>query len=285
METNADWAASALFSPSKARVQQAQAKDWAAVDAWLNRRYGSSRLPSYEKNEETLQTLLTLANLNDTADEQRNQLDRVEKNALSALTKRPVGVAHDLLQLLLAQLGDDDNLDTLAELIIALECRGTDALDVGRDISALLSEDFDARQRLLQANAQLKALKHERANLKTTLDELQTDKFEIPSEISENMNDWIKSAKHLRAKIAEYDERLAAARPKSSDNHIELVQQRTTESELLRAQLEKAREHLKAMQELPLDEQAARSKVGAARQQLRTLSTTRDRLFEGLLDA
>lgn len=43
MDSDADWAASALFSPSKARIAQAQARDWGFVDSWLAKRYSTLR--------------------------------------------------------------------------------------------------------------------------------------------------------------------------------------------------------------------------------------------------
>lgn len=82
MDYDTYWTASALFSPSKARQQQAQAKDWSFVDAWLQRRYGTKSVPAFERNEDTLQALLALATLNESADEQRNLVHRIHKAAL-----------------------------------------------------------------------------------------------------------------------------------------------------------------------------------------------------------
>lgn len=285
MDAHTDWAASALFSPSKARVQQAQAKDWAAVDAWLAKKYGAKRPPPFEKNEETLQALLTLANLNDSADEQRSQFERIEKNALSALSKKPTKLAQEILSILLNQLANDDRLDTLSELAVALDSRGSDAFDIGKDITALLAEEFEAKQRLIDANAQLSALKREKAQLTTTLNELRSDAFKAPDDAVESTNDWTKSAKHLRAKIAEYDERLASVRRKSSSNHIELVQQRATEVDEQRLRLEQLQSQLKALRNLPPDMRSAQAVLEEAREQLRSLHGKRDRLFESMLDS
>ena len=88
MDSDADWAASALFSPSKARIAQAQARDWGFVDSWLAKRYSGKRVPAFEKSEDTLEALLTLATLNESADEQRQAVDRVEQSALSGLEKQ-----------------------------------------------------------------------------------------------------------------------------------------------------------------------------------------------------
>jgi hypothetical protein len=61
--------ASALFSPSKARQQRALAQDWAHVDTWLSTQYGG-RIPSFERNDETLRELLSLVAANERAGEE-----------------------------------------------------------------------------------------------------------------------------------------------------------------------------------------------------------------------
>ena len=79
--------AGALFSPSKARQQRALAQDWAHVDAWLSARYGG-RIPSFERNEDTLKELLTLVAANEKADEEEepvlNAIRDAEKYASMA---------------------------------------------------------------------------------------------------------------------------------------------------------------------------------------------------------
>ncbi len=75
------WTAGALFSPSKARHQQAQAKDWAYVETWLAKKYAPRAVPAFERNDDTLQALLMQANSNEAADLERDLIDRVEQNA------------------------------------------------------------------------------------------------------------------------------------------------------------------------------------------------------------
>lgn len=77
--------ASALFSPSKARQQQAQAKDWDYVTTWLRKKYFPKPIPNFERNEETLQALLNLAAFNERADEEQELTERVEREALSVM--------------------------------------------------------------------------------------------------------------------------------------------------------------------------------------------------------
>lgn len=78
----------ALFSPSKARQQQAQAKDWVFVESWLSRKYYPKPVPTFERNEETLQALMTLVAFNERADEERELLEKVERQALKELEEK-----------------------------------------------------------------------------------------------------------------------------------------------------------------------------------------------------
>lgn len=74
-----------LFSPSKARQQRAQAQDWAHIDSWLSYKYAGRSVPPFERNEETLKVLRELAMASERADEERNILERVEREALEEL--------------------------------------------------------------------------------------------------------------------------------------------------------------------------------------------------------
>lgn len=78
----------ALFSPSKARQQQAQAKDWIFVDSWLSKKYHPKPVPSFERNEETLQALMTLVAFNERADEEQALVEKVERQALNELEEK-----------------------------------------------------------------------------------------------------------------------------------------------------------------------------------------------------
>lgn len=69
----------ALFSPSKAAQQRAQAHDWQHVEAWLSSLYPNRALPTFERNEETLKALLELAAANERADEEATMVVALEE--------------------------------------------------------------------------------------------------------------------------------------------------------------------------------------------------------------
>ncbi|KAK4612241.1 hypothetical protein CLAFUW4_12886 [Fulvia fulva] len=280
---DSDWTASALFSPSKARVQQAQAKDWAAVDAWLLKRYGS-RMPTFERNEDTLQALLTLANLNENADEQRTQIERIEKTALQSLSKRQGGISDEVLQAMQVELVNETHLDTLAETMVALDCPNTDATTMGSAMIQLASTDFEMKQQLERTQAQLGRLKDEQARATKILEELKGNEFQPPEDIVTNTAEWTKTAKHLKAKVAEYEERIAASRPSSSGNSFATFSQKAAEVASQREQFLRLESEMSAFKGLPADSRAARRKVEEGREQLRQLTMKRDRLFEGMVE-
>lgn len=69
----------ALFSPSKAAQQRAQAHEWQSVEAWLSSMYPNRALPTFERNDETLKALLALATANERADEESALVQALEE--------------------------------------------------------------------------------------------------------------------------------------------------------------------------------------------------------------
>lgn len=283
-----DWTATALFSPSKARAQQAQAKDWSAVDAWLAKKYVPARRPpTLERNEETLQVLLTLATLNEGADEQRALVDRVHKAALQALNKGNVGQEgrDDDLKALFKQLDEDAALTSLAKTAVALDVPDVCIETLGIAIADVNAQSFEADQLLRRAEEQLRAIKTQRRKAEEQLNELKNDSFQTPGQLVEQTGDWVRSTKQLKAKIAEYDERLAstgtAERPKVK---LEDISKQARNLSTQQSQLADLEMQLRAYQSLPSDAKAARRKLESARDELRALTKKRDGLFEKLAD-
>lgn len=279
-----DWTASALFSPSKARAQQAQAKDWAFVEAWLAKKYGK-RIPTIERNEETLQALLTLATLNESADEQRALIERVEKTTLQATTK-PTQASDACYGSLLRDLDDGGNeaLVALAESAVLL---GSSDVSEGADrICALSVEQFELDAQVERVNTQRVALEREHVRLQAILEDLRRPSFIAPDNIGEQTADWTRSTKHTKAKITEYEERLGVLRSAPSPSpFIEDVLRSQEDLKIQRARLSELSTELSAFDSLPSDARGARARLENARGELRKLTTRRDELFEGLVES
>lgn len=285
MDDSGEWEESTLFSPSKARLHQAQAKDWAAVDSWLSKRYGSKRLPPFERNEETLQALLALATFNDNADEQRSLIERVEKAASLAHSKRASN-KDEMYQLLRSKVGKHESFEKLAESVVCLNSPETDMLAVTSAATDLTSKKFTAEQQLQTAEYQLGALKSEQDKILKLINDLKQDSLQPPPDLPEQTADWGRSAKHLKSKISEYDDRLGSMRSfQPSADQIGQIQHQLKTLKEQRARLNELDAELRAFQSLPSNAKAAQAKVENARGDLLDLTKQRDQLFEGLAEA
>ncbi|KAK0269493.1 hypothetical protein LTR35_014789 [Friedmanniomyces endolithicus] len=281
MDSPGDWTATALFSPSKARAQQAQARDWASVESWLSKQHGK-RIPSFERNEETLQALLTLATLNEDADEQRVLVEKVEKSALSVATTRNHD-GEDVYQTLLDSLSQEDleTLDAVAGASVMLNA--SDFTQTCQRICELTADQFDLSQQLNRTECQNATIESECSRLKGLLTELRA--FQPPPNVLEQTAEWTRSTKQLKSKLAEYDERLGAIRsvPTPSPS-IEDVSRLKNEVTVLQNRLNMVTTELAAFDSLPSDPKAARAVLERARKDLRELTKQRDQLFESLAD-
>ncbi|KAI6864380.1 hypothetical protein KC338_g5472 [Hortaea werneckii] len=282
MNSPGDWTATALFSPSKARAQQAQAKDWASVDAWLGKKYGK-RIPTFERNEETLQALLTLATANEGADEQRSLIDKVEKQALHTSPKRTPedeGLYQELLESLDAQAAE--YLDSLSGSFAALGA--SNILEAASKVCSLQDDQFTASEQIKRAESQYNNLRQEHSRLRNILHTLQNKEFTVPTDLPQQTSEWARNAKHLRAKLAEYDERLSAIRNASGvSSLLESVSSKSRENQKQRMEFREREVELSAFDSLPSDPRAARAELDEARANLRRLTARRDALFEDML--
>lgn len=282
-----DWAASGLFSPSKARMVQAQARDWSFVDAWLANKYGSKRPPSFERNEETLQTLLTLATINEAADEQRGAVERVEKAALQSYSKQAAEPSGELYAAVVEHLGDAgrESLSALADAVVHLNAPTRDgAAGVASAIVALQAETFQLEQLAKRATEQRAALQRECARMTAILNDLRGEAFQPSIDITEQTAEWTKGSKQLRAKVGEYDERMSALRAASQVSPtIDEVLRLWEEVSQQRRRLSELGADMLAFHNLPTDQREARKTVEQAREELRRFTTRRDQLFENLV--
>lgn len=283
MDSDGDWTTTGLFSPSKAKAYQAQAKDWAFVDSWLTKRSASKRLPDFERNEDTLQALLALATVNDAADELRGSIDRVEKAALTVLSKRAETSSDNLHELILRNLESKSGLDTLANLAILSNASHPSALAIGTAIAEMNDAKFAQDQQIQRTSYQLQALRAEQNRVEGILASLQSDGWQASADIQEQTAEWTRSSKQLRTKVGEYDDRLAGSRTKHRPS-VTFDDMAKTTSDLVQQHslLERLEHELEAFKSLPSDANGARSKLEAAREELRDLTKERDALFENM---
>ncbi|KAJ5961777.1 hypothetical protein N7501_006718 [Penicillium viridicatum] len=280
---------SPLVSPAKARQAAIQAKDWAYVNSWLNRQYAPKPVPKFERNEDTLRVLLTLAAANDAADEEATVQHCAREDAVDAYRRREEFERKDPHEQQKNQLLDevemclDDkgrrDLEDLADSAAALgNTLNPNPGDLGQSIVELTVEEFEAQEQIAKVDTLHRYLQRELARLQAELEELKTDvAYETPSDTQSLTSEWIRSTKTLAIKVGEYQDRIAS---------LEKVQPRGPTIEELIAEEEnviKMRETVKALQgrvrafhDLPKDTPGARAKYKELERELRQLKRQRD---------
>ncbi|GAB7352098.1 hypothetical protein MBLNU459_g2598t1 [Dothideomycetes sp. NU459] len=308
--------ASALFSPSKARQQQAQAKDWDFVTSWLRKQYFPKPIPGLERNEETLQALLTLAAFNERADEEQGLVERVEKEALKEMEAQVDSPLDDsIYQALSSNLSPSQRvaLDSQAHASILLAALSADATALAQRTIRLTTTSFEQRQQLARIADLQSSLIAEHRRLALLLTSLQPNpspdaEAEVdahadvyardtaavrgtalaapPADLPQKTAEWTRNTKTMRSKLREYDERLASmgAAPAGPDTSIEVVAARKAELDALETRLARLEDELRWFGDVPADAGRAREVLEDSRRGLRGLIEERDRLFEGLVE-
>ncbi|KAK8190868.1 hypothetical protein BKA81DRAFT_307016 [Phyllosticta paracitricarpa] len=310
----------ALFSPSKAAQQRAQAHDWQHVETWLSTLYPGQRLPAFERNDETLKALMAMATANERADEEAALLNALEDEVRDELDAVP------------SQDDDDSNAAVVSAISSSFSPNGHCALDFLSSLTSSLPSSTYSPTALADAlisqsthsatlAAQQDALAHLRLQLAATLQDLRnahellsTDPALAPhAALPRQTTDFVRQTKHLLPKLREYEERLAAlaancapnaaARrsPAADDRHeppthllssplnpfsasaLAALVAQTRDVDALRQEVEASESQVRAFKDLPADRDEARRVVLAREAQLAQLRAERDVAFEGLV--
>ncbi|RHZ58072.1 uncharacterized protein CDV56_103785 [Aspergillus thermomutatus] len=282
---------SPLLSPAKARQAAIQAKDWAYVNSWLSRQYSPNAVPNFERNEDTLRTLLALAAANDAADEEASLLHRAREEAIREFRAREETEDKqkkellDELELCLGENGKQ-NLDDLAETTAVLGALRTETKDLGQSIIELTIEEFDAQQEISKVDMLQKYLEKELAALQEQLDQLKSDPtYEVPADLPALTAEWSRSTKMLTAKLSEYHDRLATlGRISSKGPTIEDLVTEEKQISQLKDTIRSLDHRLEMFHDLPKDVQGARAQYRRLERELNQLIERRDSMFESLVD-
>lgn len=274
---------SPLLSPTKARQQAVQAKDWAYVNSWLSRHYAPKRVPTFERNEDTLRTLLTLAAANDAADEEATLLNRAREESVQEFkTREDAGPKTKKEVLDAVEYSLDENgardLEDLAETTTVLGALGSGTHELGQSIIELTREEFDTQGQLDKVEALHKYLEKELASLRDQLDELRFDSvYEVPLELPALTAEWSRGTKILASKIGEYHDR-AASLERTKPNGPTIEELMAEEKDVSRAKetVKSLEARVKAFHDLPKDIQGARFRYKELEQELAQLSRQRD---------
>ncbi|KAI9787034.1 MAG: hypothetical protein M1835_002880 [Candelina submexicana] len=306
MSSGSDWSSEVVFSPSKARQQLAEAKDWQYIDAWLSARYERKQPPAFERNSETLKVLLALAAHNEAVDEENELLAKLKERALEDLkaevgelgsvleawgdfkfTKAKAELDADILTALNGNLSEDgrQSLESIAALSVALGSPSTDPQRLGAKILELTKNEFDIQQQAQRVSTLQEGLESELSRLRDMLSELQSEAFITPPSLPQRTTEWTRGTKLLSAKLVDYSERLPTAshtgEPSPSLQHVIAQEQDILE---LKAQVKAVEAEVRSFHGLPYDKELALLEVERIRCELEDLKRSRDSLFEDLVE-
>jgi HAUS augmin-like complex subunit 1 len=279
---------SAIFSPSVARQQLAAAKDWNYIDSWLSSKF-NGRTPPFERNNDTLKALLALAALNESADEERELLARVESKALQDLQgKQEANPNAELLHSIEESLTREGqtSLEALSSLSVALNQPIPDTEKLGRKIVDLQVTAYDLEQASDRVSILENHLNAELAKINKLVEELQSDAYQPPADLSKQTIDYQRKTKALAAKLPELREKVASLSAKEGTPQVTIQDVKAEEGKFkeLMATVKDMEAQVKSYHGLPQDTDLARLELESLRIELRDLSRQRDSMFEGLVE-
>jgi hypothetical protein len=280
---------SAIFSPSVARQQLAAAKDWNYVDSWLHAKFNGKTPPPFERNSDTLKALLALAALNETADEERELLVRVESKALQNLgAKGDMDPNVPLIKSMEDSLAREGqlSLDALSTLSVILNQAVPDVGKLGRTVVDLQVSACGLDQASERVSVLEKHLSKELDSINALIKDLQSDVYQPSPDMTKQTVDYQRRTKALASKLPELKDRVAALLSSLGSSKI-TVQDVEAEEEKFKRLLTVVNDlevRVKSYYGLPQDTDLARLELETVKVELQGLTRKRDSMFEGLVE-
>ncbi|KAI0381071.1 hypothetical protein F5Y04DRAFT_83440 [Hypomontagnella monticulosa] len=307
----------AIFSPSVARAAASTAKDWSYVDSWLRSKYsssssGSSRVPHFERNPETLKALLALAAANEAADENREQLARVEAEALEEVravekereAKRQrlqssVGegqqildgelLASDLLSSLESGLSKEGKtaLDSMASMAVELGVAYPTPETLGAKFVELQGRALEIEDSVERVDLLRRYLDREATRVEAFLSELRhSEAYQMAPNLAKQNLELQRKNKNMSAKLPELMQQVVWLEKAIGLPSLTVDDVRGDEEAYLEllAKKKDLDAQVRAFAGLPPDIEAARVELEALRAELRDATEQRDSNFEKLVE-
>lgn len=300
----------AIFSPSVARAAASTAKDWSFVDAWLASKFRPRPPPTFERNSDTLRALLALATLNESADDQRRLLDRVERSALAEIELQPSSTSQRGLQdrgsTAPAAENSTEDSNVRDALLTALEASltrdGLAALDamaaastelglasptpaaISASLVSVASQTADVKADAGRVATLRRHVDAQIAEAESLAAEVQSPAYRPPADLAKLNLDTQRRIRGLEAKVPELRDRAAALAAGVPSLTVEQVR---AEEEAYLALLQQKKEldaRVRVFQGLPPDTAQARRELESRRAELQRLTQRRDAVFEGLVE-
>ena len=279
---------SAIFSPSIARQQLATAKDWNFIDSWLSTKF-NGKTPPFERNNDTLKALLALAALNESADEERDLLARVESKALQDLQANTdadpnAGILSQLEKTLNRE--GEASLDALSSLSVLLNQPVADTENLARRIINLQVTSYNLDQASDRVSILEKHLNTELDRINNLIKDLESDAYRCPPNVSKQTADYQRKTKALTAQLPDLKDRVASLSAATGipGTTIEDVKVEEHKFKDIMAKVTAREGEVKKYYGLPQDIDLARLELESLRVELRDLTRQRDSMFEGLVE-
>ncbi|KAF2814058.1 uncharacterized protein BDZ99DRAFT_230717 [Mytilinidion resinicola] len=285
-----------LFSPSKARQQRAQARDWSHIDSWLASKYACRSIPTFERNDETLKALRAVALANERADEEQRLLEKVEREALAELESAPDNPSDTLLTALTTHLPPTGahSLTALATTSIHLNTPSTDPSALAHALITHTTTSHSLTTTLHHLRTLHTALSTTLSDLRNELHALRAPAYTVPATLPRQTADRARVTKQLRAKQRECETALAelsraTTTPKNGQDDVRtaaglaVLEARERELLELRARVVELEAQVQEFRGLPMEKEGARREVRRAEGELEALLRRRDGMFEGLV--
>lgn len=289
----------AIFSPSVARQAASTARDWSYVDNWLAAKYNGRSPPPFERNQDTLRVLLALAGLNESADENRAKLGRVEAGALEDLHQHEedddttanclASFRRDFFDALESQLTRDGiaSLDAIATAAVQLCTAFPEPAQLNRSMLDLQTRAFDLEQAAARVGVLQRYIDEETTRIEALLEEVGGDAHQPPQDMARGNLEMqrlvravsTKQLPELRDKVASLARVAGVPRPTVED----LRKEETAYLELLQVK-RRLDQQIAEFEGLPPDTEQARRELDALRRQLRSITDHRDAVFENLVE-
>jgi HAUS augmin-like complex subunit 1 len=277
-----------LISPSKARRDAEQARDWAYVTSWLAKKYAPQPVPRFERNEDVLQSLLALVTANDAADGELELLHRAREEELERYDESQINAVEDPIQGLLTEVEaslDEKGVNALRDLAEASLLVGalkTDSATLEARILEMEKDEFDAAGRLRCAEAVQAYLETEMAMLERETNSLREREDEgVTESLRQQTTQYSRDTKQVGMKLVEYKDRIAALeRAKVAGPQLEDLKADEKEVLALQARVKGLEKQLADYQGLPPDLEAAREEYQRSQRELQGLTRRRDALFD-----
>ncbi|KZF21939.1 hypothetical protein L228DRAFT_269382 [Xylona heveae TC161] len=278
----------AIFSPSQARQQLAQARDWSYIDDWLAKMYGAQSIPTFERNTDTLKALLALAAVNESAEEEKELVRRLECTVLGEVdeTAEP-GQDIELLLSLHENLSRDgsDSLDAMASAGLKLGSLDPTPESLAGDIFELNRLEFDMEQHALRMHSIHTRLELELSRLEREIAKFQNDSVLASSSLPQRTAEWTRATKQFVAKSLDYKNRInSLSRREPPRPGIAQIQALERDSLAMQTEVQGLELRVANFHGLPPQQGLAKKEAERARRELQDLTRRRDRLFEGLIE-